>query len=741
MKRCGSPIGRVLALAAAVATTAGMVSCGGGAGSVGNSQSAGLNKTFLSVQATDTDGDTLQYQWRVTGGTIDNKNSSQTVWTMPDGPGLHFAYVAISDGKGGWVEKQYSVSSDSLGTTAATPAPVVRADPAVADVDGSMNRLRFFSTDNTLFTPPAGGAAQARRVYLPGIQVQLVAHATGALAFAGSTDFAGELDLPKLQSGVAYDVNCSTQSNSPLASCGSFTASDQARMQLVVPALTSARNLRLYGHVMLADGGVCGHENPFFGIHSAAAVQLRLADGSAVGDPATVNRYGDYEIDAAVPVKASLEVEVTCEAFDATVPVPASSDPTGYVATAPVEVSYVIANSRPTVVNMVANGPDGNVRGKIVVPLDDSPSGALPGPDHFLIYKGADTKMGACQYYTSLGAAAGCDAQGNMLSPISFDDWKTKNGFGTPSDVSATYINQRDLNLVRQMVATKSASGSIAFYVCNGPGPLGNTQDEFDQVIDTSVRGFNRIACVAMEYSPTTGANGGLPFTKFFTFGPDGSLLLSINLDTRGEKYMPGSCVACHGGETYNGKFPEQANSSGYLGSRFLPFDTGNYLFSTVSSLTESAQTESFYQLNQLVKATELSDASPTSALIDGWYATSHSLDKSYVPPAWVAADAQPATAGAATFYKNVVAISCRTCHVSLDSQYDWNSIILSPGRASTQFCGGTPDVALNASMPNALISNDRLTQHLQADANLAAVVTQFLGCTAPAADPVYPKR
>jgi hypothetical protein len=376
------------------------------------------------------------------------------------------------------------------------------------------------------------------------------------------------------------------------------------------------------------------------------------------------------------------------------------------------------------------------------VPIDNSVSQTLPGADHFLVYKGADTKLSACEYYRSLGAAQDCDPQGNMVAPISFDDWKALNGFGTSADVSATYVNQRDLNLVRRMVATRSSSGSIAFYVCNAPGPDGTTQAEVDLVIDNATRDLNRIACVAMEYSPTTGANGGQPFTKFFTFGPTGSLLLSINLDTRGEKYMPGSCVACHGGLTYNGKFPEQNNASGYLGSRFLPFDTANFLFSTASSLTEAAQTESLYQLNQLIRATELSDTTPTSALVQGWYASSHALDKNYVPPAWIAADAVPATAGAATFYSNVVGISCRTCHVALDpTKFDWNSIILSPARASTQFCGGTPDVALNASMPNALISNDRLAQHLSADASLAAVVTKFLGCTAPAPDPVYPKR
>ena len=131
------------------------------------------------------------------------------------------------------------------------------------------------------------------------------------------------------------------------------------------------------------------------------------------------------------------------------------------------------------------------------------------------------------------------------------------------------------------MVATRSASGGIAFYVCNAPGPDGKSQTEIDRVIEEGMDDKNKVACVAMEYTPVTGANGGQPFTKFFTFGPDETLLLSINLDGRGEKFMPGSCVACHGGSTYNGRFPEQATASPFLGARFLPFDTGNYLFSS----------------------------------------------------------------------------------------------------------------------------------------------------------------
>jgi hypothetical protein len=740
MFRAGSLIGkRALSLAVCIVSVTALSSCGGG--STGSSRDSGINKTYLNVEASDADGDTLHYQWRVTGGSIDNRDAKSTVWTMPPSRGIHFAYVTISDGRGGYVEQQYAVNGDNLDLLPPARTPIARAAPAVIDTDGATVRLRFASGDDTRFQPASAGPPQARIVFLPDVQVQLFEQATGALVFGGTTDLSGELDLPKLVAGTAYTVRCTAQNGTPLQDCRNFVADVQASVRSITPVLTDAQNLRLFGHVALNDGAVCGHQSDFFGIRSAATVQLRLAGGATIGAPVHVNRFGDYQVSASVPVRAALQLDVQCEGYLATLDVPVSPDPAGYVAAVPVELSHVIANSRPQLVKMVANGFDGNTRGQMVVPGEGTGSGVHPGGDHYLTFKGVDTRLSACLYYRALGAVADCDAQGNPSGAISFSDWKTQNGFGTASEVRADFINQRDLNLLRRMVATRSASGGIAFYVCNTPGPDGTSQTEIDRVIEEGRDDKNKVACVAMEYTPVTGVNGGQPFTKFFTFGPDESLLLSINLDGRGEKFMPGSCVACHGGSTYNGRFPEQATASPFLGARFLPFDTGNYLFSSKSSLSEASQSEAFFQLNQLVLATEVDPNSPTSRLINGWYAAGHVLDKNYVPPAWQLADAQPATAGAAQFYKDVIAISCRTCHVSLGPLFDWDDIVLTPARASTQFCGGTANVAVNASMPNALISRDRLFERIESDASLAALVEKFLGCTAPLPDPVYAKR
>ena len=733
-------------------------SCGGGG--TGNAQDSGTNKTYLSVEASDADGDALHYQWRVTAGTIENRDAAQTVWTMPDGPGLHFAYVVVSDGKGGYAEQQYAVSSDTLGTDAAAHAPITRAAPATTSTAWSAGRLRVSSADTLNFGVPGGGAAVQRIVYLPDVQVQIEPAGGGAAVFSGSTDLSGELSLPDLEVGN-YVVKCSTVAGGPLGNCGTgaavyplnVVANPALSVRPVSPPLTGARNLRLYGHVALADGGVCGVQNEYFGLQSAATVQVVQADGTPVAPPTRVNRFGDYAIDAATSVNVQYQLKVTCEGYTATQPLPPAANAlVGYVATAPVELSRAIPNARPVIAKVVANGPEGNVRGTMIVP-EPGTSTDLPGWRQFLAYKGHDSKLGACLYYQSIGAVDGCDVQGNLQNPITLDDWQRQHKF-KPYDsgnveASATYINRMDLNLVRRMRATQTAPDNIAFVVCNHPGPDGASQAEVDQVIETGLADQKRVACVAMEWSTSPGVNGGLPFTKFLTFGPDGGLLASINLDGRGEKFMPGACVACHAGTQYNGGFSERGTPSPFLGAGFLPFDTGNYLFGSGDGLTEAAQSQSLRDLNMLVKATDQYSTNPsTTRLIDGWYAGgATTLNKQYVPQPWL--DAEAANPGASKLYREVVGGVCRTCHVAMgadirNAKFDWDSNVaglLNNTTANTHFCGGKADVALNASMPNALISRDRLADRISADPALAALMQTYLGCVTPAPDPAYAKR
>lgn len=55
----------------------------------------------VTAQVSDPDGDTLTYQWSVTGGTVPNLNVNPISWTTPNIPGDPQLSVVVRDGKGG----------------------------------------------------------------------------------------------------------------------------------------------------------------------------------------------------------------------------------------------------------------------------------------------------------------------------------------------------------------------------------------------------------------------------------------------------------------------------------------------------------------------------------------------------------------------------------------------------------------------------------------------------------------
>lgn len=724
-----SAIGCRLLCAAALALTA----CGGGGTSGG-----GPGKTYLSVDASDADGDALHYQWRVTAGSIDNRDSKEAVWTMPDGPGLHFAYVIVSDGHGGYAEQQYAVATDALGTTAAQP--VARAFTPRESTAFAAGTARVTVTDDRVpafHVPGSAGLTGQRTLYLPDVRVRALA--TDGSELVASTDLFGQVALPDLPNAR---LECTLPQGPGVRPCGVLPAdlpgAPVAGQLLAVEAVNSpARNLRLFGHVALADGTLCGMQNTFAGIESTATVQL-LARGSApIGNAVRVNAYGDYALDAAVAVGADLDLRVRCEGSDTTLPVPRG--PAGYLSSAPQELSYVVPNARPLIRKVVANGPDGNVRGQMVqLQPPGSPSDDRPGNNRFLTYKGRDTSLSACMYYRSIGAVVDCAADGQPTGAITFDDWKRARKLApynaANTEVRATFINRVDLNLVRRMVATKVDANDISFYVCNHPGPLTDNQAEVDQVVDTALADQRQVACVAMENTVSRGANGDQPFTKFLTFGPDGRLLTSINLDGRGEKYMPGACVACHGGRQYAGHFGERGEPSPMLGASFLPFDLGNYRFSGSPQLTEAAQSDALRALNGLVRETFGGLTSATTNLIDGWYpSASGPMHKDYVPPTW------PVNADDRAFYLGVIARSCRTCHVAMKASADWDTF--RPSVGTSHVCGGGADLEANGSMANSLVTLNYLLGRADSDPQLTRLMSTYLGCVRAGEDPVYGRR
>lgn len=184
--------------------------CGGG-----RDRDSGAKQATLSVAANDAEGNPFSYQWRVTGGTVDNRNAARAVLTMTPGHGLHCAYVTVSDGKGGYEAQQYAVSTDALDIAPSTSAAISLANPVLAGFNGVTGRLGLMY-QGQIFVPAAGGAPVERYIYAPSVRVELRT-AAGQTDVAGVSDESGEVQLPA-QAG-SYGVWCSTSRNSLLVNC------------------------------------------------------------------------------------------------------------------------------------------------------------------------------------------------------------------------------------------------------------------------------------------------------------------------------------------------------------------------------------------------------------------------------------------------------------------------------------------------------------------------------------------
>ena len=361
---------------------------------------------------------------------------------------------------------------------------------------------------------------------------------------------------------------------------------------------------------------------------------------------------------------------------------------------------------------------DGNVVQGTQAAPSPATSDKVPLADHFLTFfstkdrhvylprdsLGADTKMGSCRYYVAIGAAEGCDDHGNLINPlVTFSSWKKKWTLDVPGSGShATYANKADLNLQRDMHGITTSNGT-AFYVCNYPRA---DNKDVNTNLGNAVNNKNLVACVAMEYSPTPGVNGNQPYTKFLTFAPSGKLLQSVNLDTRGEKYLPGSCVVCHGANHDFSRVAENGSTSPAMNSQFLPFDLNNFAFGS-GALTQANLEVALRSLNKLVLNTN-----PSPAIVDligGWYPTPAStFTNSFVPAGW---------AGHETLYNNVVKPHCRTCHVAMVpdnpslglSFRSFNEFHQFNFELDARVCGNDVGVERKRySMPNSLVTFNR---------------------------------
>lgn len=702
----------------------------------------------VSVAATDPDGDQLHYRWAATDGTINNVDAPKTTWVVPRGSGIQFAYVVVSDNKGGYSESRAAVLTfdPPMATSTAVPA-IIPAAPT-----GSSG----FVWGSVYSESPKFG----RRVYLPGVTVKL---ANGRSAV---TDKKGQFFISNVADGshnVTYTIpgRPETAFSSSATINATSPSSPAYFLGQVFPTQEDLRGvLQVAGSVRLADHSYCGIRNEFF-THSSHPNLLRgPVSGSAklldtANNPLStsfpINHYGDFLIvRSPVVANTAAKVRITCE--DEVVDSPTLTLPaSGAVSVAKI----ILPNNRPTVTKMSVllggqeiGRPDLPKPRTLFTNVDGAPPRFgdddliaeiihSPGDDAFFTYKGIDTRKSVCAYYRAIGAVRGCDDNGFPTGPqLTLDQWRSKFNLspfpnGNPSnppapggqEVRIQYINRSDLNLGRDMQAVKLVDGSIAYNVCNYAGPqdvtnrqgapkeIGlETQADIDLSIDNIRRGIGLIVCVAMDYSAIPGINADQPFTKFYTFGPTGSLLLSVSLDGRREKFMPGACTSCHGGDAYGGQFPEDGSGLPDLKSRWQPFDMANLDVRSGSAQDLADINVAVKILNKRLVGTTLESLTTdrTKKLIDGWYADGGVVQNSdFIPPLSYIPSSLSNPPGTPTqsekdLYQRIIQPGCQTCHAAqkTDEKIDL------PHRP--KICDDSKVLEQNHTMPNSIVPFER---------------------------------
>lgn len=737
VERMGAILSVVLGLS--VFTSCGTGDNGASSSTSTSSSPAAGTAVQVSVSATDPDGDQLHYRWAATEGTIINVDASKTTWVVPAGSGLQFAYVVVSDNKGGYTESRAAVLT--FDQPAVTPAANI-TPPSLGGSPG-------FAWGSVFYKPASFG----RNVYLPGVTVTL---SNGRSAI---TDPKGQFFISNVLDGT-YTATITIPGNigpAPTASIfvsSSFPSTSLTNYQSLQVNLPNTLNVA--GSVRLADQSYCGIRNEFFtkvdssdpnlftGPISGTA-QLFTAANAPLSSPFPINHYGDFLIvRSAVTPGIQAKVRISCEngpAQDsATISLPASG---------PAKVLLIsFPNRRPTISTMTVllNGrdvgrPDLPKPRTLFTSLNNTPPIFgdpdliaeiihTPGDDAFLTYKGLDTRNSACAYYRAIGAVAGCDANGFPTgAQLTLDQWRSKFNLspfstGNPANPPASdgqetrilYINKSDLNFARDMQAVKLTNGDIAYNVCNYPGPqdvtdpLGTpkeigteTQPDIDLAIENTRRGIGMVVCVAMDYSAIPGINGGQPFTKFYTFGPTGKLLLSVSLDGRREKFMPGSCTACHGGDLYGGRFPDDGSGRPDLKSHWQPFDMANFQFSSSQDL--AVANAAMKTLNQRMVGPGLDPMTTprTRELISGWYAGGR-LDQNsnFIPSQLTFLNPSNPSPTQLDLYRTIIQPMCQTCHAAQRQTVTENIT------DKTKVCGESNILEQNHVMTNALVPFER---------------------------------
>lgn len=429
---------------------------------------------------------------------------------------------------------------------------------------------------------------------------------------------------------------------------------------------------------------------------------------------------------------------------------------------------------------VTACGPGGGNSGD-VFPRETQASATVTGPNSFLLFPNPQKQDdGTLQTNTTAYAKAYYEAIDPNNNKDTLDKWKAANGFGggTGTEVTAVFGDVKDLGYGRRMTARQNTDGSLAFVVENylveavANYTYSDLNVEAAVVRDTrwhvGTNGieFSGSSCISdVDLPPSAGPATGFcssttRFAKFYTFHPKtGQRLLEAQLDGRGNKAMPGICISCHGGRgdpltpvagSVNGKqyFSLVHNTAsqkrGDVMANLQPLMVDTLGYSSRAGYTRAEQEANLKSINKMVLSSYpiaaasgfAEDALRRRPIVYGeWPGTAAAIIKnayggnslpnatfvdSYVPTGW-------SSVGQTALYKNVVASSCRTCHIlrgsNAMSEINFETYCtqtLGVCKAGTHFYGYADRIKAHVidrgNMPLAKVVSERLWSTSEAD-------------------------
>ncbi|HTF13717.1 MAG TPA: hypothetical protein VK643_03550, partial [Burkholderiales bacterium] len=408
-------------------------------------------------------------------------------------------------------------------------------------------------------------------------------------------------------------------------------------------------------------------------------------------------------------------------------------------------------------------------------------SGIPAGLERFLLFPNPVAQStGGFETDTSAYAEAYYHAIDPANAKDTIDKWKTANLFGTTGNGTehlAVFRDTKDLGYGRRMIGRRNTTdGSVAFFVenYNVTNVSGGGYDSFnvDAAVARDTRwhvGTNAIEwsaspCIAGEDHPAN-CNSTVKFAKYYNFSSvDGTRQLSVDLDGKGKKAMPGPCITCHGGRgdpltpadasTGKPRFPLVENSlsrkRGDVQARLHGMNVDSFGYSSQPGYTKADQQAFLKDFNQWILCTYPAPGGGTVAgsgwgscirptaganewqgtagpMIEAWYGGTGMpqtafLDN-YLPAGW--SGAPPG------LYTNVVAPYCRTCHILRGTANQNDIDFMALGTSTTGFQSYADRIKAHVfdrgTMPLALIVYDDFWKS-SAPNTLAAYIDTVLG-------------